>query len=79
MTALATDQVTGHESAPYEAEVGRFSRGLEQMPLTPQKLHRGRFSEGLEHGVATRVGRFGDGQAVLDVRRPRVVRGTFAR
>ena len=32
-----------------------------------------------EAKMLERVGRFADGQAVLDVRRPRVVRGTFAR
>ena len=42
------DQQTAHESVRYEADVGRFSRGIEEQPATPQKLHRGRFSEGME-------------------------------
>lgn len=82
MTLLPPDQRTAHESVPDEAQVGRFSRGLELGPVTAQKLHRGRFSEGLERrpesAIKRRVGRFSDGVDDDAVLRPELLRGSFA-
>ena len=59
------DQQTAQESAPYEGQVGRFSRGIERLPDTPPKLHRGKFSDGIDHDLLTppevRRGSFADG------------------
>ena len=82
MTESPPDQRTAHESAPTEAQVGRFSRGLEQQPATAQKLHRGRFSEGVEQRPESprkrRVGRYSDGVDHDLLLRPEVLRGSFA-
>jgi len=82
MTESPPDQRTAHESAPTEAQVGRFSRGLERQPATAQKLHRGRFSEGVEQRPDSarkrRVGRYSDGIDRDVLRRPEVLRGSFA-
>jgi hypothetical protein len=76
---IPSDQITAHESTPGEAHVGRFSRGQEALPPSPQKLHRGRFSEGVAPDAPSRHnGRFADGVARFDFRRPRRVRGSFA-
>ena len=82
MTEPHPDQQTAHESARYEGQVGRFSRGMELQRDTPPKLHRGRFSEGMERLPQTarkrHPGRFSDGlvhepETAADLRR-----GTFA-
>ena len=79
MGDIPSDQITAHESTPDQAEVGRFSRGQEVLPPSPQKLHRGRFSEGLAPDSPRRHnGRFADGLARFGFRRPRRVRGSFA-
>ena len=66
---LPPDQQTAHESVRSEADVGRFSRGLERCAENNQTLHRGRFSEGMERlGQTARKrhpGRFSDGLEAL--------------
>jgi hypothetical protein len=76
------DQRTAQESAPDEAHVGRYSRGLEDRPESDAKLHRGRFSEGVEqrpeNARKRRPGRFSDGLDHDEVQRPERLRGSFA-
>ena len=79
---LPPDQQTAHESVRSEADVGRFSRGLERRGANNQKLHRGRFSEGMERiGQTARKrhpGRFSDGLEVLPETPRKLHRGNFA-
>ena len=79
---LPPDQQTAHESVRSEADVGRFSRGLERRGQNNQKLHRGRFSEGMERlGQTARKrhpGRFSDGLEALPETPRKLHRGNFA-
>jgi hypothetical protein len=79
---LPPDQQTAHESVRSEADVGRFSRGVERRAENDQKLHRGRFSEGMEHlGQTARKrhpGRFSDGLEELPETPRKLHRGNFA-
>jgi hypothetical protein len=81
-TTLPPDQQTAHESVLDEADVGRFSTGVERRPPTPEKLHRGRFSEGLERVPQTarkrHNGRFSNGLEHLPETPTKVRRGSFA-
>jgi hypothetical protein len=76
---IPPDQLTAHESAIDEAEVGRFSAGVECLPATRTKLHRGRFSQGLERlpesARKRRPGRYADG---VDHEVDALRRGSFA-
>lgn len=76
---IPPDQLTAYESAIDEADVGRFSVGLERLPATRAKLHRGRFSQGLERlpesARKRRPGRYADG---LDHEVDSMRRGSFA-
>jgi nucleotide-binding universal stress UspA family protein len=62
--------------------VGRFSKGIEQLPDSPDKLRRGRFSNGIEQLPDTpskvRAGRFSEGIEHLPRTPARLRRGTFA-
>jgi hypothetical protein len=82
MTQPRPDQQTAHESARYEDEVGRFSRGIELQSDTPPKLHRGRFSEGMERLPQTprkrHPGRFSDGLECRPETEAKLHRGTYA-
>jgi hypothetical protein len=76
------DQQTAYESARYEGQVGRFSRGIEAAPDTPGKLHRGRYSEGMERLPESprkrHPGRFSDGAERTAESETKLHRGTFA-
>jgi hypothetical protein len=76
------DQQTAYESARYEGQVGRFSRGLEANTDTPRKLHRGRYSEGMERLPESprkrHPGRFSDGVERTAETEVKLHRGTFA-
>jgi hypothetical protein len=76
------DQQTAHESVRDEADVGRFSEGVEQRPQTRRKLHRGRFSEGMEELPQTprkrHPGRFSEGVERVPETQRKLHRGSFA-
>jgi nucleotide-binding universal stress UspA family protein len=73
---------TSHPTAVEENRRGRFSKGIEQLPDSPDKLRRGRFSTGIEQLPETRrklrAGRFSEGIEQLRRTPARLRRGSFA-
>jgi nucleotide-binding universal stress UspA family protein len=73
---------TSHETAVEENRRGRFSKGIEQLPDSPDKLRRGRFSTGIQQLPDTpsrlRAGRFSEGIEQQPRTPARLRRGSFA-
>jgi nucleotide-binding universal stress UspA family protein len=71
-----------HQTAVDGNRVGRFSKGIEQLPDSPDKLRRGRFSNGIEQlpdaPSELRAGRFSEGIEHVPRTPARLRRGTFA-